>query len=1580
MLTDFNKTSTLWKNYKGWGSTHAERETFEELYRAYNEISTNSVLTYGDLLPRKKTDKFYEEVASLDATNDTLYYEESSFKTVPLVKKYIDVQLKPISHNCNHAFVIADSDGKQIRNIIPYDFSDTGLYNIVLKDPNGKEIPWGICDWIIDTNASLLTFNNGVPEGIDSENPPLLSFYRYVGPVGERHYIEAAMYDVENCVFQPGNPVLDITELAAKQLDEIEPDFFNKHKFNGTDLTQGIGLQYNVLSNIIETATKDPVKGYDDNSKAQVVSLLSHLRGTTDSDKISILFVSEGISKGEHLIQFNADGERFDIAKVNDEHGFFVVKGTVAGTYKVVVEEENKVSAVLLVKDDKTQDFELFFPREDLDVSVKLPVFADLIHLPPHLKLTALASYSDHITPQYYGPRVVDFVVAADNSMNWRSADFVVYNKENFFLEDALKACDSEHFYLRNGEYTTGTVDAIEIKNTCVQGECRRKTIIKNANILLTESSSLNDVRFEDCSITVKGFAAIVNCNFVNTPILIDNGETPAVVVNSSIEDLTVDGNESIFECTITKLKVTGSATLYDSSVIDTCEVSGKIDVNSTYIQNFIQNEGTFYINASRIHNLNVIRTNKDSILNTTNIDYVEALPEFIKINPSYVTKFSDAIRRPVYPNDNTIPFYTKFEQRVYAKLPDPFLYNEETNELTLKLDTIEHTIFINKNGELQVRFFSSKEIYIEDPYAIKTQIEDVYTEHADTVLSHPKPKNIDEALLDLYWSKADLKNGKVPIDQLPDAVAHGGLELVGMWSFEDSEGKYPTFADVDTKFGSDDQYTGLQNGWFFIVSASHAEDDPVKPQYSEDGVEWTAGDWIIYTGGKRHVIDFTKPIRFEYKGKRSSIYEALNDKGETTYAIFFKEGSAIAGSDSGESSTEVGSYEGSYENSYESSYESSSENSSSEGSYEDSSSTSKSTNFGTVTINEKGEIVKLYNMPTDFEIGKTLKEVSGLYVYEYTYSDVSDGDSWSKLDRAYLDPVYSRLPEFATKAGSENPAWSILDGGTGLLRLSYVSLAEALRLINETLLKLSPDRPTSIAEISVIMDEENTKATPVEVMLVSNGLQLNQVVAENDIKTFYNMQTGSVRYKQTGNRSYLPLECCFYCGEESTIKVYDGDTNITDHAEIERFDPYEKYRLGFKHPTAMRAAEVHGYVAAGIAYRKNHDIRFVQTGLLKSPFVTDDVASLEGETKEHLKFTETKVYDLAEALVRPCEANTLNLRVLNTLISKYRTGGYGYLTPGTPVTGTFKIENFVKYGIIGKDAKVEMTAHFGDTELPIEIESQTLIETDANNEVYDLQVSFSTVLPGDKDYCVGTLEIKAQGTNFGYQTPYAAVLKIEDVLIINPEVIQECVEPASHLLWPTLGKSLNEFGSEYSVKSYNYVKTKPELVWEKSGYGWPIRTRFIDNFDAPDCIYVNPNYEGVSYNEDLYRFVTFKFSFDNIHDLCGFNVHFDWSEGLPEINKLDGTFKDVILQVCVHSDEIPNNIKLLDGNKPVPIFFEAELKQGEACNHSGKSTIDVRRITFGRKPIPVQDIYIRVGLAKSCKARLRKVWLTEEF
>ena len=58
MLTDTNKTSILWKKKEGWGSTHPERETFEELYRSYKDISTNSVLTYGDLLPRKKGDTF----------------------------------------------------------------------------------------------------------------------------------------------------------------------------------------------------------------------------------------------------------------------------------------------------------------------------------------------------------------------------------------------------------------------------------------------------------------------------------------------------------------------------------------------------------------------------------------------------------------------------------------------------------------------------------------------------------------------------------------------------------------------------------------------------------------------------------------------------------------------------------------------------------------------------------------------------------------------------------------------------------------------------------------------------------------------------------------------------------------------------------------------------------------------------------------------------------------------------------------------------------------------------------------------------------------------------------------------------------------------------------------------------------------------------------------------------------------------------------------------------------------------------------------------------------------------------------
>ena len=208
MSNILDKSTTLWKNYKGWGDTHSERETFEELYRSFNRISSEQVLTYGQDIPREPSDSLFDDVSHLTATNDTAYLQESLYKKVPIVKKHVDVTLEPISPNCNHSFIVK-IDGKQAKNIIPFDYSDEGIYNYTLKTQDGREIPFGICDWILDTNSSLLVFQNGTPSGVSASNPPTLTFFQYVGPSGERHYIDAILLDTENVEFETGNPISD---------------------------------------------------------------------------------------------------------------------------------------------------------------------------------------------------------------------------------------------------------------------------------------------------------------------------------------------------------------------------------------------------------------------------------------------------------------------------------------------------------------------------------------------------------------------------------------------------------------------------------------------------------------------------------------------------------------------------------------------------------------------------------------------------------------------------------------------------------------------------------------------------------------------------------------------------------------------------------------------------------------------------------------------------------------------------------------------------------------------------------------------------------------------------------------------------------------------------------------------------------------------------------------------------------------------------------------------------------------------------------------------------------------------------
>ena len=1495
MLADSIKTSTLFKNFKGWGSTHEKREVFEELYRAFNSISTGSVLTYGDLLPRVETDQYFQQVKNLPYSepDNLITHRESSYnKEVPLIKK-MRVKLTAISPHCDDAFAVL-VDGEQVKNIIPFDYSDTGIYNYTLETAAGKPIPFGIGDWMLDVNSAILTFNNGVPEGVTGENTPYLTFYQYVGPVGERTYIDASLFDVPSITFSDLNPVAEFTAQLAERLEEIDEGWFNRNQFNGTDLTQGVGLQYCLLTPVVDSATGDVVKGWDDNSNAQVVSQVSHKAARSNSDLVEVLFASEGLTELEYSIQVEEPG----ITKVDLENGFVVVDAQQAGNYNIELYVANKATAVLLVRDNETQEYELYFPRGEAELTVQVPTFVDLKLLPPHLKLNSLASYSDEIIPQYYGPRVADFVVASNaDTKSLRSADYIVYNKVDSFLQDAIDASENSgtHIFLRNGTYENDKAQ-LNLENKHLEGESKIDTLIKNAEVYLSGLTVVEGITFENCNLHITGedsVAELRNCN---------------------LENITIEGGEAlIFDSTIT-----------GRAVVD---ANGRCETYNTYIGEYAV-EGYIFSVGSHIHNLEAFSADETSLIDTTVVDYIENFNPKIKLDASYVTKWNeDNVDRKLLPDANTIPYYTAFGNRVYAKLPDPFEYRttklvtledgsvveEPCYEIAIKIDG--DTIQLNKKGQLFTRFFTSKEIKFSSKDLIKTQAEDKGYGHADTVLEEERPDTVDDAIVDLYWSKADLVKGKLPIDQLPDSVAYGGLEYVGMWQFEDHEGKYPTFDDIDRSLISDDNYSELQKGWFFIVEASkHVNDedgklldDPCYPQVAEDGVEFTAGDWVIFNGKATKKVPAGSHIETIER-------ERVNENGETeTYT----------------EEVEVPDY-----------------------------------------------IDTVYN-------------------------------SFSKLDRAYSDPVYSRLPELAPNSDGRNLAWSVDDGGTGVLRLGKTTLAEAIRLINEQLYSQFPAHPASIRKMSVVIDEEATTAELKEYIPIDGTVDLDIALQQNETKFAYDSLSGEVVVKQVGIHDELPLEHEFYCGDESVVEIMDtghpiytaygskdpdfedplfadATTRYVDKENtiVEVKDPYTKYNLGFKAPSPYKSMVCQGAILLNVEeeddegivtplggkYKLQHTIYYRLSDLKATAYVhEDELAELMGSSKS-VTFDESYFYDMKQSKIDNSPmVGTVNAAAL--LASMRKIAGVPVLAGQFDVVGTFLIKDFAKYGMITKDASVKMLATLGGVEMNAEYLSVKLHLTDSFEGAYDAEVQFKITLDSSiVPWGLNDLVIDCAYQNMGIEkTERVDTFGSINCIPSFPNIVNYSKKNAEG----ETSSSVSSYGTDFddNYKEDIDPQKTAELPVGEFGFGWYTNNWYPVSFNT----YKDPVLKQVDLAGSVgygvggtpYRYVTYHFSLDEVRDLTGLTVKVDWGKE-PKVDPFSGILKDVRLGVLVRSTEggMDENTNFMDANKAVSIFYEADFsKPSDGILYPGKSDVSNRRVTFGRRPRPVKDIYVRIGL-----------------
>jgi hypothetical protein len=69
---------------------------------------------------------------------------------------------------------------------IPLNFDPSGASYVfeLFKSDGTTPINFGNGDWLVDTNAGVLTFYGTPPTGVDFNNPPKISFYKYIGTKG----------------------------------------------------------------------------------------------------------------------------------------------------------------------------------------------------------------------------------------------------------------------------------------------------------------------------------------------------------------------------------------------------------------------------------------------------------------------------------------------------------------------------------------------------------------------------------------------------------------------------------------------------------------------------------------------------------------------------------------------------------------------------------------------------------------------------------------------------------------------------------------------------------------------------------------------------------------------------------------------------------------------------------------------------------------------------------------------------------------------------------------------------------------------------------------------------------------------------------------------------------------------------------------------------------------------------------------------------------------------------------------------------------------------------------------------------
>ena len=536
MLSTKQKSDLLFKHYLGAGSTRDNREFFEEAIKSSFVVRPDQLWTYSDRIPdgTEATGGMdnieYIINMGLDGRDPIFYhYISEDQDKVPLVKRYIDLPLTMIDKGTDNAFLIADENGNQIKDIIPFNYYEE-YYNYILKTADGKRIPFGVGDWNVDTYSGIVTFYGELPDGVDHEHPPLISFYQYVGGNGFRqdtYGYDGAILPLDNveiaagsCAVTNGSEGRTLYQHIVDKANEIQNDFVDVFGWDGADKNEGIALSFEKVIPLTYTSNQDAVKGYDQASNSEIGTLLSNKTTNFEADdNYEIVFASQkldttaiyrieiadGVATGfeNDVAQdpVNITGNEWGLYKVwLNDHAFVVLKVKNVEdevlTFKVS-SKDKVVTALLLYWSDQDKQYQPFLPKEDLLGNFGFPVVTINGRLPPSVQLgtAALATFSDVITPDYYGPRTFAVVIANENGTDVKSADYIVKNKEDWYLNDILEQIKIKYgkdlkgtIYLRAGHYiTNGDLDISMFSNAIIEGDHFATTIDLGGHTLIVK-------------------------------------------------------------------------------------------------------------------------------------------------------------------------------------------------------------------------------------------------------------------------------------------------------------------------------------------------------------------------------------------------------------------------------------------------------------------------------------------------------------------------------------------------------------------------------------------------------------------------------------------------------------------------------------------------------------------------------------------------------------------------------------------------------------------------------------------------------------------------------------------------------------------------------------------------------------------------------------------------------------------------------------------------------------------------------------------------------------------------------------